>query len=306
MLAREAGPRCKVCGSQTRHFAQIDLARSCEDRRVGPLFPPSGVTITYWLCGGCGFIFTDHFDGWTNDLLRLNLYNDDYVRVDPDFLEHRPRYFAAELARKLQPLRNGFVALDFGGGRGTFAALMRDQGFTFDSFDPFFSASSPDRRAYDLVTAFEVVEHSRQPHETFAEAVRWLAPDGALFFTTQLAPRVPDPSWWYIAPRNGHVSLHTDRSLAVCARRLGCRLVSLSAGAHLFWRGKPSTITRFLAKGSAWQALYAASRRGLWPLFGTAALVALGEGRRVLSPGTAKHLARALAVEFCLVAGYAG
>lgn len=146
----------------------------------------------------------------------------------------RPTGFADALARLFGPARRGIEALDYGGGEGLLATLARDRGFAvYDSFDPFFGGrAAPDRR-YDLVTAFEVMEHSRDPLATLREALSYVRPDGVLLFSTVLQPPDVDADWWYIAPRNGHVSLHSDQSLQNLAQRSGARLISLSETAHM-------------------------------------------------------------------------
>ncbi|HSU66432.1 MAG TPA: methyltransferase domain-containing protein, partial [Tepidisphaeraceae bacterium] len=67
--------------------------------------------------------------------------------------------------------------------------------------------------------------------------------DGLILFTTAFQP--PDieqlgTSWWYIGPRNGHVSLHTPQSILSIVRTLGFRLASSPDGlVHLLFRSIP-------------------------------------------------------------------
>jgi SAM-dependent methyltransferase len=268
----KGAPRCKCCAGPTDFFGSVDTARSCEDRRGEPVFAATGHMVTYWQCRSCGFLFTPDFDALSNDDLAARIYNGEYVRADPDFVERRPQFFSTMLSRSLATLRGSLTALDFGGGQGLLARLMRAQGFRFDSVDPHFDRDADQRRhgPYDLVTAFEVVEHSRTPIATFRAALAALKPGGTLLFSTLLVPRRADMGWWYLAPRNGHVSLHTDRSLAACARACAMQVLSLEAGLHLFISARPNAAAHALVSNQLDAALYAASRRGAWALLNTA------------------------------------
>ncbi len=274
---------CKCCGSGAEFFLRVDASRTCEDRRRPP-FPPSGIGVDYVRCDACGFIFTDYLDRLTEDQIGSRIYNSEYIKADPEFATIRPSLFADMLADMLGPARTGIEALDYGGGEGLLARLARDRGFArYDSYDPYFSDQpDPDRR-YELVTAFEVVEHSRDPFATLWDALSYVRPDGVLFFTTQLQPSDVGADWWYIAPRNGHVSLHSDQSLRTLAQRCGARLLSLSDAAHIaYWKAR-SPIVRTILRDNARAALYNAS------LHGTAAFSATLELARCGFLGTALH-----------------
>ena len=46
-------------------------------------------------------------------------------------------------------------------------------------------------------------------------------------------------SWWYIAPRNGHVSMFTKQALSLAWARHGFTTVALNEGIHLAFRRLP-------------------------------------------------------------------
>ena len=286
------GPTCKCCGRNTRLFGSIDASRSGEDR-YGQVFPPSGKQIVYWRCLGCRFVFTDDLDSLSPAELAERIYNDDYIRADPGFVEERPKYFAGVLDELLVSLKHRIEALDFGGGNGALASLARGRGFDrYDSFDPFFGDQTPPMSLYDLVTAFEVVEHSRNPLGTFQEMQSLLKPGGVVMFSTMVQPNDVDPEWWYIAPRNGHVSIHSDRSLRTLANRVGMHCLSVSQGLHVFYPSSESSVARFIAKGCAQSALRRASLRGGVALYSTSVQLAkLGCVQPCLDP---RHFARLL------------
>lgn len=283
---------CKCCGARAVPFANVDVSRSCEDRHGTPIFPPSGRQVAYLCCAACGFLFTAAFDALSDEELGATIYNADYVLADPDFAEARPRFLADMLAQLMAPLRGPLRCLDFGGGRGALAALMRARGFDFDTWDPYYDeGQAASVKSYDLVTAFEVVEHSRDPIGTFRAATSLLRPGGVLFFTTHLLPRRAAADWWYLAPRNGHVSLHTAASLRACANACGMRFLMLSEASHLLLPRSASEIARLLVRSQAQAALWTASQRGFREVCRAAYRVGrAGALRAAVAP---RHFARA-------------
>ncbi|HKY18963.1 MAG TPA: methyltransferase domain-containing protein [Rhizomicrobium sp.] len=284
-----AGQICKCCGGTAAFFRQYDLARTCEDRK-NSVFPASGVPVPYFRCGQCGFIFATYYDGWSSDEMARRIYNSDYILADPDITEKRPQYLAGVLSAMASPT---WDILDYGGGAGKFAEELRKHGFQrIQYYDPYFSSGERPKRQFYLVTAFEVVEHAIDPRASFADALSYVAPGGAFLFTTSLQPRRLDPDWWYIAPRNGHVSIHTFSSLDRMAAALGVQWLSLSNALHLFYRTSESPVVHRLTKGKRRAALYAASQLGIGPLLSTAKQFSgLGFGIEASDP---RHIARAL------------
>ena len=130
--------------------------------------------------------------------------------------------------------------LDYGGGYGLFVRLMRDRGFDFrwhDRYAPnllsrgFEAAAGSD--GFELVTAFEVLEHLVDPVSEVAEMLRR---GHSVLCTTQILPATsPKPGeWWYYALYGGqHVSLFTLDALHRLAARFGRRLVSDGVSIHL-------------------------------------------------------------------------
>lgn len=285
-------PPCKCCGSGTRQFGAVDASRTCNDRHGAPTFPPSGRMIPYWRCGACGFVFTDAFDGLSDAGMQEAIYNDAYVKADPDFLGARPKYLANEMVSYLGHRRHALRCLDYGGGAGAFAGLMREARFDYANHDPYFADGKAATGPFDLVTAFEVVEHSRDPVATFADAWGRVAREGVLVFSTQLLPPRAGIDWWYVAPRNGHVSIHTDMSLMACARRLGVTVVSLDSAIHAMFIGLPPLATD-LVRRFAWTVMDRAAQLGLAQALSRARLVAQCGGgiRAAMNP---RHLGHAM------------
>ena len=152
-----------------------------------------------------------------------------------------------------QRLRAG-TFLDFAGGYGTLTRLMRDRGFDFRHHDPlceniFAQGHEGDlERRYDLVTAFEVLEHLPHPLATLAPVA---ARTDLLLMTTQLLPEpAPRPGEWdYYAEETGqHVVLYTPAALRALAGDLGMQVTSTGRLVHLFHRHRLTPATRALMR----------------------------------------------------------
>jgi 2-polyprenyl-6-hydroxyphenyl methylase/3-demethylubiquinone-9 3-methyltransferase len=233
---------CKCCGAQSTLFGVVDFHKNCEiyRRKVLEL---SGVPIYYHRCPSCQFIFTTGFDHFTRHDFHRHIYNEDYVLVDPDYQETRPTGNAAFLST-LFPLTKPRSVLDYGGGNGLLAKLLRAAGFPrAETFDPYVAshAARPSDR-FDCIVSFEVLEHSTDPQGVFAEMNEMLMNPGLILFSTLLQPCDIDRqglNWWYAAPRNGHVSLYSRASLAKVARPLGFKLGSFNDTFHVLYREAP-------------------------------------------------------------------
>lgn len=56
--------------------------------------------------------------------------------------------------------------------------------------------------------------------------------------------------WWYIGPRNGHVTLFTRPALSLLWRRHGLTTGSASDNLHVAYRGQPPAFARHLFGGA--------------------------------------------------------
>jgi hypothetical protein len=114
-----------------------------------------------------------------------------------------------------------------------------------ESYDPF---SSPDRPtgSFDIVTCFEVIEHTPAPVETLRDMCGYLKHDGCIIVSQTLQP--PDilqlrGSWWYLGPRNGHICTFTADAMAYLAQACGLTF-HLGQGPYAFSRPTLSDVAR--------------------------------------------------------------
>ena len=231
--------RCSICDSDSiTHFGSKDFSYICNDSYTkAPTLPASGNIINYFQCNACKFIFTPHFDAWSPDQFRTEIYNSDYILADPEFNGDRAIKNAQMLDRLLCRDSEHMTLLDFGGGNGAMATQLRSLGFDAYSYDQFYDAETELGNAvFDFITSFEVVEHV--PH---SDQLPWFeavaarlkrTPSAKLFFSTDLS--LPDAAidWHYIAPRNGHISFHSPVSLAILANKVGLTTFSVSSMWH--------------------------------------------------------------------------
>jgi 2-polyprenyl-6-hydroxyphenyl methylase/3-demethylubiquinone-9 3-methyltransferase len=233
---------CKICGGRADLFGITDLNKNCEQYRQEVL-PLSGVPIYYHRCSVCDFVFTTAFDSFTHEDFAKHIYNDEYHLVDPEFSGHRPQECANYLLEMFPNQRPANV-LDYGGGDGSLGQALRTAGFTdVTVYDPFVpkNAQRP-QGTFDLITCFEVLEHTPQPLQTLRDIVSMLRTPGLIVFSTVLraGPALQQGiNWWYIAPRNGHISIFSPQSLHRLMSACGLRCGLSPTSRHVAFREVP-------------------------------------------------------------------
>ncbi|MEO8223710.1 MAG: class I SAM-dependent methyltransferase [Gammaproteobacteria bacterium] len=233
----------------------MDFSKSCEEVR-GLRLPPAGRPVHYVICGSCGFAHAPEFARWTPADFARDIYNDGYAAVDPDHAELRPRINAESLLATFGERGRALRHLDYGGGAGLLSELLGRAGWRSVCLDPFFSGdkASADTGPFQLITCYEVFEHVADVRQLAASLAALLAADGLVLFSTQVSDGQlhpgQSPDWWYAAPRNGHISLHSSRSLALLGQQQGFSFASFSEGLHVYWRGEFPAWARHLLQGS--------------------------------------------------------
>ncbi len=248
---------CPVCAGACSLLDVVDLNRSCDEDR-GKALELSGIPVYYAMCHNCGFCYAPELARWTLRDFEEKIYNDGYAAIDPDYREVRPRANAAMLLATFGDRGRAIRHLDYGGGNGLLAGVLREAGWQSVSYDPFVDreARVQELGRFDLITAFEVFEHVPDAPQLMANLHALLAPGGVVIFSTllsdgnlRLGQRI---TWPYAAPRNGHISLYSGASLAILGRKCGWNFGSFSGLLHTFFTEVPDWASHFMrAPGAA-------------------------------------------------------
>jgi hypothetical protein len=234
--------RCKICGGESIPFDTVDFNKACSSK----LYPLGlcAIPVTYMACCQCQFVFTDFFEGFSPEQWQRHIYNADYIKVDPEYLTGRPRQNADQIAGLLEKAKDSVVGLDYGGGNGKTVSLLREDGWAFDAYDPFgYTDMSPDRVGrYNFCSAMEVFEHLSDPIASLGDIVSKAAPGRlSILIGTLTLDGIVTPesrlSWWYAAPRNGHISLYSRKSLQLLGAKFGLTYSCIGSYPHLLTRG---------------------------------------------------------------------
>lgn len=226
---------CKACGKSPVHsVGDVDFNWVSSDP---PPFPPSGMMVPYWQCQTCGFAWAPVFDTWTDEQFSRHIYNDKIALAETaENAAQRCHNVMARLRTWFADAPTGTRFLDYGCGPGLLVDALRAEGFNaagYDRFRPEF-ARKPEG-VFDIVTAFEVLEHINDIQATVNDMLSFLAPDGILVLGTFLTSRPMDIDWWYCSPRSGHISFWTVSSLELTFRRRKLNVLSNGNAFHFVY-----------------------------------------------------------------------
>lgn len=228
---------CVVCGTPTAHFAEGRVLKKydAEFRR----------------CPHCGLIVNPD-PHWLGEAYSSTIYEGDEGLLRRCQIQS----LVTSAIIRAEGLRSGRF-LDWAGAYGTLTRMMRDKGFDYWTNDPYvtnvlakgYDAELADR--FDLITAFEVVEHLADPVSSLSDVAKHT---DRLLISTHLqpedAPPHPDDWWYYQLDSGQHIALHTRASLSLLAAQLGFELTSDGDKYHLLHRGPVTRRTRVMLSSS--------------------------------------------------------
>jgi len=202
---------CHICENETSEFVRGLVLEKYD--------------VQYYRCPSCGFVQTES-PYWLEEAYSSAITNTDIGPVNR-MMDTATKTSAIILS--FFDAHGKFV--DYGGGYGIYVRRMRDIGFNYFYYDKYcenlfasgYEVDTADD-AYELATAFEVIEHMPNPLDGMREVMRF---SKSVFFSTELLPPdCPKPGeWWYYGPEHGqHISFFSNKSLNELASRLGVHL----------------------------------------------------------------------------------
>lgn len=244
-MEHTADHTCPICGTPADLYDVVDFNKNCMEG-AGVHLPLSGVPIYYRRCGACEYTWAPEFSGWGDEDFLNHIYNEDYVRVDPDYLTARPKSNAGIVEQLFGQHREQIRHLDYGGGNGGLSAILKQLGWDSTSYDPFpgDGQTVESLGQFNLITSFEVFEHVPDPNVLMANLRPLMGEECLVLFSTMASDGNIPPNgrlnWWYASPRNGHISLFSLRSLGLLAEKNGLGFRTFNGATHCFFTTLPS------------------------------------------------------------------
>ena len=195
------------------------------------------------ICKNCGFQQFINSNDWI-DLA----YSDAIASTDTGIVKRcftNTKFISAYLTFN----SNNQNILDWGTGSGLFVRLMRDKGWNTFGYEPIatpmlskgFSSNSLNKISenfnYQLITAFEVMEHLEDPLAFLKEVFNLT---DTFIFSTLLVEKNYDEKWWYYSTDTGqHISFYTKESLKYISEYLNCFYLSIRTNDyHIFTKSR--------------------------------------------------------------------
>jgi hypothetical protein len=213
--------KCKICDSETSSLGQAQVLGK--------------YAASYRCCGKCAFVFVEE-PSWLAESYKSAINRTDIGTIWRAQINSLATKSVIELF-----FRRSSSYLDYGAGYGAFVRRMRDLGYNFSGYDTYcesifsndFQITSLDGRRFDIVSAFEVVEHLEHPLQFFDEVFEHT---DTIFFSTEIISDPPPAlgKWWYYGLDHGqHISLFSRKSLEHVAARHNKHYLSNGSGLHL-------------------------------------------------------------------------
>lgn len=233
--------KCRICDNEANLLGYVPFDTNNNVIEVIDKTP-----ITYFKCSKCYCIFCPEMLNWDKDTLSNKVYNEDYVKYDPDYANGARAKDYCGFIKGLLPTYIG-SHLDYGSGAGLLAKELKWNSF---SYDPFSQNTAP-TDVYSFITMIEVIEHSQDVRRTFSEVLKYLdKKHGVILMSTTLATKDTEITWPYIAPRNGHINIQTQESIKIVAKECGMFFNSITENIHLIQSSRNNF--KDLQRGMKW------------------------------------------------------
>ncbi len=214
--------KCKICNSQSNKIFEKKVLLK--------------YNVAYYRCESCLFVQTEE-PYWLDEA-----YQSAITSLDIG-LPYRNIILRTELEKIIDSFfPESSTYLDFAGGYGLFVRLMRDNGFNFYRQDDYcenifakhFDIADIQLDKFDLVTAFEVLEHFNNPIDEITKIFNY---SDTVIFTTELAPESTEEieNWWYIAQETGqHIGFFSKKSMEYIASKFKKNYYCKDGKIHVF------------------------------------------------------------------------
>lgn len=179
--------------------------------------------VKFYKCNDCGFIQTES-PFWLNESYEEAITKSDVGLISRNI--EMAEFTKLFIISSFNP-KDRFV--DYGGGFGIFARIMRDWGFDYYRYDPYcknlfsdiFDANKKSK--YGLLSAWEVFEHLINPLESIEDMLSF---SQNILFSTKLLPVIPKTigDWWYYGLDHGqHISFYSIKTIEKIAQKFNLR-----------------------------------------------------------------------------------
>jgi len=200
---------CKICGAERKKIFSKNILGKYD--------------VSYFECSECGFVQTEK-PYWLKES-----YSSVITSTDVGMIKRNIMFSHIVENVIYGSFDEHGKFLDLAGGYGIFTRIMRDKGFDFyhedkycdNIFAKYFDVNDlPEKeRGFELVTAFEMMEHAENPFEEL-DYIFSITED--FLFSTELIPWRDFENWWYLGTEHGqHISFYTAKSLELIAKKYG-------------------------------------------------------------------------------------
>lgn len=181
----------------------------------------------YWQCAQCALVFVPS-QFYISAALERAQY--DLHQNNDDDMGYRAflNRLAEPLLVRIKPASTG---LDFGCGPGpVLATMLETAGHRMDLFDIFYRPdNSVFARAYDFITATEVIEHLHNPHDELERLWSCLRVGGYLGVMTKLVKDKAAFANWHYKIDPTHVCFYSVDTFQYIANQLAARVEFVGA-----------------------------------------------------------------------------
>lgn len=217
--------KCKICDSEARHVKTLKIKEV--------------YNAEYYLCNKCGFLFVN------NPTWLVESYKNPIDDSDNGYVMRNVYLSRKTLVLFTVLFGTKHTYLDFAGGYGMLARLMRDYGLDFllsDAYTPnlFMKEFEYKDQKIEALTCFEGFEHFSEPKNEINNMFS-IAPN--IFFSTVLfsGEEAPEDDWEYYGLNHGqHVAFYSLKTLEHIAKKHNVNVYSNGANLHLFTKKKIS------------------------------------------------------------------